>query len=328
MRYIQVGVGYRFRLVPKVLADLPGWECCGVIASRSRVRTRRMDHNSLELEGTVGRYLKERKPDLVVCLTPTRLTARVLRVCAEVGTPVLGHPPLVDELAGELTRIHIGMYTLFTPSNLARLRVVERGDIGDVTQVQISGTPIFSAVALMRKFLGTGLDDGRASAHRFQRITLGSLDFGEDRMGIFQPGSQSSRGTPARLLVKGSAGEISGDQVVQRGGLIRISYLRRSQVLTSGTGALPLTQQLPYLCEISYGGTTLWMNPFPQMEWSEKELGIAQYLSHLEVHLRGEGPSPYSLIEAAHDARLIQGLVQAIREAGDSHGYPGTELHL
>jgi hypothetical protein len=302
------------------------WECGGVIGRRGKGTGRDPGRTRLtpaDLKTELGVSLGQTRPDLVVCVAPARSGLTVVKACVEAGVPVLVHPPLLpgDEWAHlcDSGLVHCGVYPLFPPSNLARLRVIENGDLGSVTQVQVSGTPLYNAVALMRRFLGVGLENPTESAHRFKGLTLASLDFGDDRLGIFQvSGHTLGRGTPAQILIKTTEGEIHGDQVVHlHEGLITTTYLTRDPSSPESYVSTSLKTSHGSYSKILFGGQVLWTNPFPQMTWSEEDLGIAEYLCRLATHLRGEGPPPYSLIEGAHDARLIQSLTHSIRTADD-----------
>ena len=328
MRYVQVGLGYRYRGVRTVLGGLENWQCCGVIGS-GRTRGSRQTHADLVT------CLDETTADLVIFLSSSHVD--LVETCVERGVHCLIHPLLVPGIGSEVQDlaqsglVHVGEYFPFTPSNLARKRAIDLGVVGNVTQVQVFATGIDHAVALIRYYLGTGSDDALVQAHPFASTLLASLDFGSDRTGLVGVSSRSS--TLTRLHIKATDGEINGDQVVHLSDqIITTTYLTHevgAELTSSAPGTCdftggvgtpdspqvePSSHRHP-LSQISFSGQILWTNQYPHMPWSEEELGIAHYLTALSDGIRGTGLPPYFLSQGLVDFRLSQAVKQAVRES-------------
>jgi hypothetical protein len=113
-----------------------------------------------------------------------------------------------------------------------------------------------------------------------------------------------------RLTVRGSAGELHNDEVLQMTGprtLVRTPLVRRQ------TGYdLDL---IGYDTEhISLGSDVLYRNPYPGRRWMDDEIAIATLLERTADWVHGEGPQPYPLAEGAQD----QHVALAIEESADS----------
>jgi len=199
---------------------------------------------------------------------------------------------------------------LYLPGHLARLAVVERGLIGTVSEVQIAGTPAHQAAALLREFLGTGRRPAAVQAYHFGAdgttgVTVAAVDFGEGRSGLVEyPGKWG--GVRPRLLVRGDAGEISGDQVVGLAGhgLITTTYLTHLTATGGGRPADPGRGGWRRTDAITLGDQVVWTNPWPDSPWTDEELGVAENLTRLAAWVRGAAPAPYPLADALHDTRL------------------------
>ncbi len=376
---MQVGLGYRSQAFKRVLADLDGFECAGLVL-------RRVLAAEAPVHTDLDRCLEEVRPDFVLGFTPAAATPAVMRTAVEHGVPVLVETPPAREVS-ELDRladlaasglVQVAEQYPLMPGHAARLAAVGRGLIGEVSQVQVSSTQTYHAMALIRAYLGcrpaqTGPDDdhggetvrevaadaapdlgaddgsdpvrepvggpirpGTAAVVRAARFSgplvnpltragwtsddaphpaatiLASVDFGDGRSGVYDFTDNQTRNLlrTRRLLVRGSHGEISGDQVVRLAGhhLITTTYLNRRQ-----TGHdLDLNGYCTY--QITLGDEVLWTNPWPDRRWNDDELAVAELLRRLTDWLRGEGPAPYPLAEAVYDTRLGLAIDQAVEE--------------
>ena len=288
MRYVQVGRGYRFRSVRTVLDEMPDMECLGVVGRSGRAG------DSTRFFTDVVSCLGEVTPDVVMCFSPTRVV-EVMEACVRRGVPVVIQPSDLVELDSEAVGgvdsglVQVGQYQLFSPGYLARRAVIDLGEIGEVTQVHISA-PSWTSMALIRAYLGVSDEEVVVSTHRFEEgMVLVSLDFPGGRQGIYEYACHGTRRrTTGRLLIRGTMGEISGDQVVrQTEDLITTRYLVR------GPGGITL------------GDRTLWTNPHPAMGWSESEQSVVHFLAAISEWISGGSP-PHPLKEGLLDVRLTQ----------------------
>ena len=285
------------------------FECVGRVLHKQRTA-------AVPVYTDLGQCLDETKADFLLNLAPTHSTAAVLDAAIAHGVPVVtGAPPasttaelerLAEAAASGL--VQVSEHHLFMPGHAARLNGVAHDMIGEVFQVQISAAEPCHAMALMRAYLGVGIVPAVVRGHRFSgEDTLASVDFGDGRSGIYDFTNNHTRVVlrAGRLLIRGSHGEISGDQVVRLGehNLITTTYMQRH--LDPSTGSTS---------RITLGDHVLWTNPAPEMGWNDDEAGIAEFLARTSSWIRGEGDPPYPLSEAMDDARLSLAITEAIEQ--------------
>ena len=307
MRYVQVGLGYRVQRLKAVISRMAEFECVGWVLHKQRAA-------KVAVYTDLDRCLEETGAELVLNVGPTHTTGPVLDCAVRHEVPVVtGAPPgatfaELDRLAeaAQSGLVQAGEHHPLMPGHAARLTGIGQDMIGEVWQVQISGTRLCDAMALMRAYLGVGIVPAVVRGHRFSsKDVLASVDFGEGRVGIYDFTHDQTRAVlqSGRLLVRGSHGEISGDQVVQLGNnnLITTTYMRRHH-------------QDQHTSQITFGDRVLWANPWPEMEWDDDEVAIAEFLTRTSSWVRGEGAGPYPLSEAVYDARLGLAVTEAIEK--------------
>jgi predicted dehydrogenase len=218
------------------------------------------------------------------------------------------------------------------PAHAARLSVVAAGIIGTPTQVQVSSTQQYHAVALIRRLLGAGRGPVSVRATRFTAplvhplnrsgwtdddqahptvTTIATVDFGAERSGVYDFTEQQTRNQLRfrRLTVRGSAGELHNDEVVRMTGprtLVRTPLVRRQ----TGYDLDLIGYETEHL---SLGSEVLYRNPYPGRRWMDDEIAMATLLERTADWVRGEGPAPYPLAEGAQDQRIAL----AIEESAD-----------
>ena len=237
------------------------------------------------------------------------------------------------------------------PLHAACLEVARSGLIGNISQVQISSTQTYHAMALIRAYLGVGLGSAQVRAARFTgplvnplnrggwtgemkpveaASTIGTVDFGESKSGLYDFTDNQTRNLlrTRRLVVRGSHGEISGDTVVRLAGpaLITTTHMNRRQ-----TGH-DLDLNGYSSSEITLGDQILWSNPFPDKRWNDDEIAVATLLRQMMAYVEsgrggsgeteipsevgtspvGSAPAPYPLAQALYDTRLGLALEQSV----------------
>jgi len=319
----------------KVASELGTIRCGGVV-----VRTRR--HLEVPAFTSLDACLRELPVDFVLIATPRSVTPQVIADAIDRGLPVLGETPPAPDLdglrmlwssVGDSGLVQVAEQYPMMPSHAARAALVATGAIGTPTQVQVSSTQQYHAVALMRGLLAAGRGPVAVRASRFTAplihplsrtgwtddeeahpatTTIATLDFGEERSGVYDFTEQQTRNQLRfrRLTVRGSAGELHNDEVVRMTGartLVRTPLLRRQ------TGYdLDL---IGYDTEhISFGSEVLYRNPYPGRRWMDDEIAMATLLERTASWVRGEGPEPYPLAEGAQD----QHLALTIEESAES----------
>jgi len=332
VKYVQVGLGSGTQVPKRVLSAL-GFECAGIVLRNWRAA-------GVPVYTDLGEALWSQRPDFVLALSPAFVAPATLDTVIAQRTPVVattdlvrGHP---DRWRAAATTDLVQVLELhpFMPGHLARLEVVRQGLIGEVNSVQLSvhaADQVDQAMALMRAYLQVRLGVAQVHIHRFGApdgpafpgvtgkpaynsvaeagssgagtpLMMAGVDFGEGRTGICD--LHYDRPGPDRLLVRGTRGEISGDQVVRvgPGGSIVTTYLQR-HLLDDG-----------HVGEITLGDTAVWTNPWPDAGWTDQELAVARVARRLTAWLGGLGPAPYPLAEAIFDARLSLAVTTAAQQ--------------
>ena len=329
-----IGSGFRAQSFLKVARELGTFRCAGAV-----VRTpRRLDVPTFP---SLDACLSESDVDFVLITTPRSMTPSFIAEAVGRGLPVLAETPPAPDLAGlrslwsavgESGLVQVAEQYPLMPTHAARAALVTTGVIGTPTQVQVSSTQQYHAVALIRALLAAGRGPVSVRATRFSAplvhplsragwtddeeahpttTTIATLDFGDGRSGVYDFTEQQTRNQLRfrRLTVRGSAGELHNDEVVRMTGprtLIRTPLVRRQ------TGYdLDL---IGYDTEhISLGHQVLYRNPYPGRRWMDDEIAMATLLEQMADWVRGEGPEPYPLAEGTLD----QQIALAIEEAAD-----------
>lgn len=322
--FVLVGWGYRSRAWLEA-ARGTGVPCLGVVV-RSPRETPVPAYSSLAeaLDATGARF--------VVSSVGRESTPSVIADAVTRGVPVLTETPPAPDTEG-LRRLwaEVGgsglvqvaeQYPLY-PSHAARLALVRSGVVGTPTQVQVSSTQLYHAVALMRAHLGghPGPAMVRATtvtAPLLQPLdrsgwtgaevpvpastTHAVIDFGAGRSGVYDFTDQQTRNLLRlrRLVVRGSHGELEGETLVRWAGpeTIVTSRLERRQ---SGHDL----DMSGYDSEtISHADRVLWRNPWPGRHWSDDQHATAAMLAAMAGWVDGHLPPPYPLREGLEDAAL------------------------
>jgi predicted dehydrogenase len=333
--FVLIGSGWRARMFLKVARELGTIRCEGAV-----VRTPR--HLDVPAFTSLDTCLRELSPDFVLTATPSSVTPHVIADAVDRGLPVLAETPPAPDLdglralwsaVGDSGLVQVAEQYPMMPSHAARAALVTTGAIGTPTQVQVSSTQHYHAVALIRSLLTADRGPVSVRATRFTAplisplsragwtddeeahpttTTFATLDFGDGRSGVYDFTEQQTRNQLRfrRLTVRGSAGELHNDEVVRMAGprtLVRTPLVRRQ------TGYdLDL---IGYDTEhISFGSELLYRNPYPGRRWMDDEIAMATLLERTASWVRSEGPEPYSLAEGAQD----QQIALAIEESAES----------
>jgi predicted dehydrogenase len=333
--FVLIGSGWRARMFLKVARELGTVRCGGAV-----VRTQRKF--DVPAFTSMNDCLRELSPDFVLTATPSSVTPYVIADAVDRGLPVLAETPPAPDLdglralwsaVGDSGLVQVAEQYPMMPSHAARAALVATGAIGTPTQVQVSSTQHYHAVALIRSLLAAGRGPVSVRATRFTAplvsplsragwtddeeahpttTTFATLEFGDGRSGVYDFTEQQTRNQLRfrRLTVRGSAGELHNDEVVRMTGprtLVRTPLVRRQ------TGYdLDL---IGYDTEhISFGSELLYRNPYPGRRWMDDEIAMATLLERTASWVRGEGPEPYSLAEGAQD----QQIALAIEESAES----------
>jgi predicted dehydrogenase len=284
------------------------------------------------------------RPDFVVICVPRTNAPSLTRDAVEMKLPVLCETPPALDLAGlqdlwggvgESGLVQVSEQYPLMPSHAARLALARSGAIGKVTSVQVSSTHVYHAVALMRAYLGEGYGPATVSARDFiaplvdplvrdawtdddepkqAKTTIATVDFGAT-MGLYDFTSNQwhNQLRSRRIVIRGSAGEISNDEVVQ---LTAPRTIVRSPLVRRQTG-YDLDLDGFDTDHISLGDAILYRNPFPGLRLNDEEIAIGSMLVAMATWCRGEGPAPYPLAEACQN-HLLGLAIERSAETGEA----------
>lgn len=330
-----IGSGFRAQMFRSVAERLDTVDCVAMI-----VRTpRTLD---VPTYTDLDECLNQTSVDFVLVATPWSVTPAVVAQAVDRGIPVLAETPPAPDLAGLRSLwsdvggsglVQVAEQYLMMPSHAARAAVVGSGVIGEPTQVQVSSTQTYHAVSLIRGLLNAGRGPVSVRATRFTapllsplgRVgwtddeqphpcvsTIATLDFGSGRSGVYDFTEQQTRNQlrSRRLIVRGTAGELSDDEVVR---MTAARTLVRSPLVRRQTGHdLDL---IGYDTEhITFGSEVVYRNPYLGQRWMDEEIAVATLLERMARWVCKEGPEPYPLAEGIHDHQIAL----AIDEAADT----------
>jgi predicted dehydrogenase len=330
-----IGSGFRAQAFLEVARELETVSCTGAV-----VRTpRQLDVPTFT---SLDECLREVPVDFVLTATPWSVTPGFIADAVNRGLPVLAETPPAPDLDGLRSLwsavggsglVQVAEQYPMMPSHAARATLVASGAIGTPTQVQVSSTQLYHAVALIRALLGIGRGSVSVRASRFTAplvsplsrsgwtddeqahpttTTIATLDFGDGRSGVYDFTEQQTRNQLRfrRLTVRGSAGELHNYEVVR---MIDPRTLVRTPLVRRQTGYdLDL---IGYDTEhISLGSEVLYRNPYPGRRWMDDEIAMATLLERMANWVRGAGPEPYPLAEGTQD----QQVALAIEESAET----------
>jgi predicted dehydrogenase len=280
---------------------------------------------------TLDDLLRPAGMEFVVVSAPWAVSPVLLRELAERGVPALAETPpapdlpglvaLYDFAAGRGARIQVAEQYQFQPLHAARLTIARNGELGVVSQAQVSVAHGYHGISLLRGFLGVGFEEATIRARRFvtpivqspgrdgppdaERIVdseqlIAELDFG-DRFGIFDfTGDQYfSYVRSPRLLVRGERGEIKDEEIRYLADHATGVQCSLRRVNAGEAGNLEGYHLKGYLM----GERWIYCNPFAPGRLSDDEIAVATCLEKMAQHAAG-GPSFYSLAQAAQDHYL------------------------
>jgi predicted dehydrogenase len=324
-----VGDGWRAQFFHRIAAVLPGeFEIVGVVV-RSAATAERVSHNwGTGTYGSVAELVTAQHPDFVISSAPRDVNVEVMVACVELSVPVLCEtPPAEDadalralwERVGSSGLVHVAEQYLLMPAHAAKKALVGTGVIGDATSVQISSTHLYHAVSIMRGLLGVGFEPASITSQRFVApladplgqkgwtgdrdpkptpTTIATIDFG-GAMGLydFTDNQWHNQLRSRRLVVRGSLGEISNDEVVR---LAPTDTVLHSSITRRQIG-YDLDLDGYDTDHLDFEGSILWQNPFVGSRFSDEEIAIATMMRTTAAWSRGEGDGPYPLADACQD---------------------------
>ena len=339
-RFGIIGGGWRAEFFLRVARALSERFAVGSMLVRDGEKGRRIEEAwGVPTVRTLDAFLDSGFGSFAVVSVPWPVTPEMVRALAERDVPALAETPPAPDLEGlralhDLTvrgaRVQVSEQYNFQPLLAARLAVARSGQLGRISQAQVSAAHGYHGVSLIRALLDVQYEPCTIQARAFvsplvagpgrkgppvdhklgdSRQVIAYLDFG-DRLGVFDfTGDQYfSWVRSPRLLVRGERGEIVNE---------RVSYLEDCQTpvyldLQRVDAGLAGNLEGYYHKGILAGSEWVYRNPFAPARLTDDEIAVATSLDKMGDYAAG-GPSFYSLAEASHDHYLGMLIEQAAR---------------
>lgn len=319
----------------QIATGVPDLDCVGTVVRSPRTL-------AVPTFASLDECIAQARPDFVVTAVPWPATPGLIVELVERGVPVLAETPPAPDLDGLRTlwaavgssgSVQVAEQYLLMPSHAARLAAVHAGLIGTPTQVQVSSTHQYHAVALMRGFLGVGRGPATVRASRLTgplvdplsragwtddpepqpaETIIATIDFGAQRSGVYDFTSNQWHNQLRfrRLDVRGTHGEMLNDEVIR---LAEPRTIVRAPLTRRQTG-YDLDLDGFDTDSISFGSQVLYRNPFPGRRFNDEEIAIATLLQQMAAHVHGEGPAPYPLADGCHDHRVALAIDESLAQ--------------
>ncbi|SHH70679.1 Gfo/Idh/MocA family protein [Clostridium grantii] len=329
--FILIGYGWRTEYFYRVVKALPEQFTISAAVLRTKERAEEIakEKNIFATEN-LEEALKT-NPDFVVLCVPRAIVKEYLEKLMEKNIPVLCETPPakdVDEL-NQLWqikekyngRIQIAEQYFLQPLYSAWLKVIQKGFIGDVSNMTLSALHGYHAVSIFRKILGIQYENCKISGKKYMfNVTKTNSRVGIDRSGTM---IESDRSLATIEFENGKVGflDFSGEQYFSlirtrrlniqgvRGEIndMTIRYLSEKNI-----GVTEELKRLDYgiynISDWSHQGIMLgsefvYENPFQFARLNDDEIAIADCLKRMK-HFVDTGEEFYSLKEALQDTYI------------------------
>ncbi len=342
MRFAMVGTGWRAGFYARIAARLPQrFELIGAVARSSPGRSFVASSWGVPAFSSLSELLSKQRPDAIVIAVPREATPEITIHAVAAGIPVLIETPPAGDLdglnvlwsrIGTSELVQVAEHSPFMPAHAARAAVVAAGHIGVPTQVQISSTHDYHAVAMIRRLLGIRFEEARITAveltaplldprdrdgwttntdPRPATNTVAILDFdttGKSGIYDFTDNQWHNPLRANRIIVRGSRGEITDDLVTRQidaATITRTPFVRQQSGIEQNLDGFDLEH-------ISYGGTAIYRNPFDGARFSDDEIAVATLLDRMSAWVNGiTEAGPYPLAEGNQDQLLALAIHKA-----------------
>ncbi|WP_218221880.1 Gfo/Idh/MocA family protein [Nesterenkonia sp. Act20] len=343
VKYAIVGTGWRSEFHIRMAKAAPDRLEVVAVYARSDESAERMARWDVPVVRSLGELMAA-DPEFVIASVPWPAMPEVVTDLAERGAHVLAEtPPAPDaeglrslwKAVGHTNRVQVAEQYMLMPGHAARLAIVGSGTIGRVNSVEVASTHMYHATALMRAYLGIGMEEATVNARSFTapltdplsfggwssdveprpvKTTVATLDFGEGRMGLynFVDNQWWNPLLARRLVLRGERGEIVDDTVThwtEEGVIISPVSYRRTGVDMNLEGN--------EVVSASFEGRMVYQNPWVGTRLSEDDIAVASFLEQTGAWARGEGPDAYSLAAACQDHILGLAIVESARTGAD-----------
>lgn len=341
-RFALVGSGWRSEFMLRLARQAPERFAVAGVVTRTAERGAEVESRwRVPTYRSISELLAAQRPEFVVPCVPWSQTAQTTIELVEAGVPVLAETPPAADLEGLRTLwtrvgtsglVQVAEQYLCMPGHAARLALLGRGVIGEVTSVQVSSTHLYHAVSMIRGLLDVGTGPVTVRAQSFAAplanplnpdgwtgsaepeelaTTLATLDFGTARMGLydFTDNQWWNPLRQPRIVIRSIMGEIVDDRVIR---LVDPYTPIESQLIRRQAG-IDLNLEGVELQHISFDGEVVYRNDFAGARFSDDDLAVADLLAAMVAWCRGDGPAPYPLADGCQDHLVSLAIMEASR---------------
>jgi predicted dehydrogenase len=343
-----VGNGWRAASYQRLAATFPDrLRVLGVVTSTEERGERAERQWHVPSFRSVADAVAAERPDFVVTAVPWAVSPEITRAAVALDLPALSETPPAPDVPGLVGLwsqvgasglVQVAEQYLLYPGHLARRRLIDKGVLGTVSNVQISSTHQYHAIALLRGMLGLGFENAAVTAFRTEfglaspldregwtgDLTsqpawnvLAHLDFGDGRSGLydFTDNQWHNELRSNRILVRGSLGELVTDHVVH---VADEQTVLESDLVRRQTG-LDMNFEGFDLDHITFEGDVMYRNAWQGGRLADDEIAIASLLERMAGWVRNGEPPPYPLAEACQDHMLALAIDESLASAVTVH---------
>lgn len=335
MKFAIVGNGWRSQFFSKLATELDDLEFVGTIVRAPK----ELPHPTY---GSIAECFAKSRPDFIVTAVPWAVNPEVIIEAVSLGIPVLAETPPAPDLSalqrlwtevGSKNLVQVAEQYPLLPSHASRLSLTRSGAIGEISQVHISSTHDYHAVALMRKYLGIGRHPVKINSQRLTgplvdpifrsgwksdlttksaTTTLAIIKFAENASGLydFTDNQWHNQLRTRRILVRGSLGELSNDEVTH---FVAPDTFRTSPIIRRQTG-YDLDLDGYRTDHIAFESEILYKNPYVRQSWSDEEIAIATCMKLMTDWVNDVAPEPYPIAEGIQDHHIALAIHQSVDE--------------
>lgn len=321
-----VGAGWRADFFLKLALLLPDrFEIVGWVL-RDFSKANRFPVKSYS---SVSELLGYEKPDYVVSSVSWSANPEILIELVTAGIPVLSETPPAPNVeslrtlwaaVGSKNLVQVAEQYMRLPMHAARLAVTNRGEIGDISSVQVSSTHGYHVVSMMRTFLGVGFEPAQVNATSFiaplidplkrdgwnddlmpksAKTVLATINFAEGKSGLydFTDNQWHNQLRHRRIVIRGSSGEIVDNQCIR---LVEATAITNSKFERYQVGH-DLNLDGHDTEHISFDGKVVYRNPVMGLRLMDEEIAIATMMIEMADWANENGAAPYPLAQACQD---------------------------
>ena len=327
-----IGYGWRARFFLKVAEELNDYFEVGVVVTSDRTKAEMLkETRNIEAISDFSdlKDFKDKVDFLVLCL-PSDIMPDVVKKATDMGFYVLAETFALKnvEALSDYYRsiknpdlIQVAEQYWLRPMNQARLDIISKGLIGDVTQAQVSIGHGYHGISLLRKYLNIRYEKCKIKAWSFKNDIISGpgrggypdseevikdcqevalFEFG-NKWGIYDfTGEQYfSRIRDCRILLRGERGEIDNSYIRYLKDFrtpIQLPFERFDSGKDGSMGG-------PVLESVSVGDEQAYENPYNMARLSDDELAVAHALEKMGSYVK-TGHSFYSFGEGCQDQYL------------------------